>query len=280
MTDAEEYFTGCLQNQLRVNPRMSPAQYTDVAAIQVCLYVHGFTRYCQAMRIAELTGGPAVDTIYQEILEPCFLPTELSSIETVRYLAEAGCGLVWAAFDEQGNVLGCAVGEWDEGSRIMLLAWIAIRPGLRGGGIGGALLDAAQAEWLARYRPCLVLAEVEDPARHSGSEALGNPAARLRFYLRRGARILDLPYFQAGLGPGQPRVPDLLLMVLHADEQFAGPKPDTIDGDVLRKYLELYQRQCEGQVATDEQAERLWLAIDRPGGVPLLLTTPEGPPAP
>ena len=222
------------------------------------------------MRIAELTGGPVVDTIYAQILEPCFPPAEMCSLQSVQYLAGAGRGLFWAAFDEQDTALGCAIGDWDAGPRVVLLSWLAIRPGLRGGGIGGALLDAAQAEWVARYSPCLVLAEVEDPACHAGSEVYGNPRARLRFYQRWGARILDIPYFQASLAPGLPRVPDLLLMVLHADEQFAGSEPDTIDGAVLRQYLELYQRQCEGRVATDEQAAWLWEAIDRPGGVPLL----------
>jgi hypothetical protein len=131
------------------------------------------------MRIAELTGGPAVDELYREILVPCFPPAERASLEGVRYLAGAGGGLVWAAFDERGDVAGCAVGEWD-------------------------------AE------------------------------------------------------------PGLLLLVLHADERFAGPGAGTIDGTVLREYIELYQRECEGQVATDEQAARLFEAIDRPGGVPLL----------
>jgi GNAT superfamily N-acetyltransferase len=222
------------------------------------------------MRIAELTGGPVVDTIYAEILQPCFPPAEMSPVQSVHHLAEAGGGLFWAAFDEQDTVLGCAIAEWDAGPRVVLLSWIAIRPGLRGGGIGGALLDAAQAEWVARYSPCLVLAEVEDPACHQGGEAYGDPVARLAFYQRRGARILDIPYFQASLAPDLPRVPGLLLMVLHADEQFAGSEPGTVDGAVLREYLELYQSQCEGQVATDEEAALMWEAIDRPGGVPLL----------
>jgi GNAT superfamily N-acetyltransferase len=232
------------------------------------------------MRIAELTGGPAVDEVYREILVPCFPPAERASLEGVRHLAGAGGGLVWAAFDERDAVVGCAVGEWDAELGILLLAWLAIRPGLRGGGIGGAVLDAAQAEWVSRYRPCLVLAEVEDPARHGDDEVYGDAVARLRFYQRRGARTLDLPYFQAGLGPGQLRVPDLLLLVLHMDERFAGPGPGTVDGTVLREYIEIYQRESEGQVATDEQAARLFEAIDRPGGVPLLSLGEQGTWAP
>jgi hypothetical protein len=221
------------------------------------------------MLIAE-PSDDSVDALYDEILVPSFPPDEMCSVSGVRSLANSGGGLVWAAFDEQGTVLGCAIGEWDEAPRVVLLSWLAIRPGGRGGGIGGNLLDKALAEWIARYSPCLVLAEVEDPARHAASEAHGDPVARLRFYQRRGGLILDVPYFQAALGPGKNRVPGLLLMVLHADAAFAGPEPRTIDGKVLREYLELYQRQCEGQVGTDEQAALLWEAVDRPGGVPLL----------
>jgi GNAT superfamily N-acetyltransferase len=222
------------------------------------------------MRIAEVTGGPVVDTIYAEILQPCFPPTEMCSLQGLQRKAETGLGLVWAAFDDADTVVGSAVGDWDEDPRVVLLAWLAVQSGRRGDGVGTALLEVAQADWLARFSPCLLLAEVEDPACHAGSEAHGDPRARLRFYQRRGARTLDIPYFQASLAPDLPRVPDLQLLVLHADQQFAGSEPDTIDGAMLRQYLELYQRQCEGQVATDEQATRLWEAVDRPGGVPLL----------
>jgi GNAT superfamily N-acetyltransferase len=222
------------------------------------------------MRIAEVTGGPVVDTIYTEILQPHFPPAEMCSLQGLQGKAGTRLGLVWAAFDDADTVVGSAIGEWDEDPGVVLLAWLAVAPGRRGGGVGTALLDAAQADWVARYSPCLLLAEVEDPACHAGNEAHGDPRARLRFYQRRGARILDIPYFQASLAPDLPRVPGLLLLVLHADQQFAGPEPDTIDGAVLRQYLELYQRQCEGQVATDEQATLLWEAVDRPGGVPLL----------
>jgi hypothetical protein len=145
-----------------------------------------------------------------------------------------------------------------------------VRPGLRGGGIGGPLLDAAMTEWKRRYDPCLILAEVENPAQHHVSAAYGDPVARVRFYQRRGARILDLPYFQAALGPEKSRVHNLFLMVLHADPSFAGAGEDTIDGEVLRRYLEKYQIQCEGVIGTDDDAVALWQAVRRPNGVALL----------
>ena len=102
------------------------------------------------------------------------------------------------------------------------------------------------------------------------SEDYGDPAARLRFYVNRGSRILDFPYFQPALEPGAERVTGLLLIALHADPEFAGPGgADTIDAEVVPKYLENYQTQDEGKVATDDQAMIMWRALDRPEGVRL-----------
>jgi len=222
------------------------------------------------MRIAELDAeGPRIDRLYEEILQPSFPPDELCTLESVQFLAGSGRGLVWAAFADDDTILGAAVGDWDPDTRVMLLSWLAVRPGHRGGGIGGPLLDRAMAEWRTRHDPCLILAEVEDPAIHEASEDKGDPVARLRFYQRRGARALDIPYFQAALGPDKSRVRGLLLMVLHADPTFAGDQPDTVRGTVIRAYLETYQRVCEGEVGTDEESARMFKAIDRPGGVPL-----------
>lgn len=220
------------------------------------------------VRIVELEDGdgPDAERVYKEILAPSFPADELCPLDSVREMASAGLGLVWTAVEDD-EIVGCALGEWDADLRIMLLAWLAVRPGRRGGGVGGPLLDAAMADWRRRHDPCLILAEVENPQRHHGSEAFGDPMARLRFYTRRGGRVLDVPYFQPALGPGQSRVHDLFLMVLHAHESFAGTDPDTIDATVLRRYLESYEIECEGAIGTDDDAVRLWQALDRPGGV-------------
>jgi GNAT superfamily N-acetyltransferase len=222
------------------------------------------------MHIIKLTPGERVDELYHEILTPSFPPEELSSLAGLQQnIADGHPSLV--ALDDDGRVVGGAVGDWDAELRIMLLSWLAIRPGIRGGGIGGALLSAAVESWSTDFGPCLILAEVEDPAAHHGSEATGDPVARLRFYQSRGGRSLDMPYFQASLGPGLPRVGDLLLMVLHTEAQFAGDRPDTIDSSLVRTYLETYQIQCEGQIAKDEQAAAMWRALDaHPEGMPLL----------
>lgn len=227
------------------------------------------------MRINEVPGpAPVIEAFYHQILVPSFPPDELISVDEVQAIASGDAGSVWLAQDEDEDetILGGAVAEWDESTRVLLLGYLAVRPGTRGGGTGGPLYLAALACWRERFKPCLVLAEVEDPAAHGGSEAYGDPAARLRFYLSRGSRILDLPYFQPALGPEGVRIPGLLLLVLHADPVFAGAGEDTIDAGVVREYLENYQTEYEGKVASDDQAMVLWRALDRPGGVPCRLS--------
>lgn len=176
---------------------------------------------------------------------------------------------IWVALDDAGRVMGGAVCHWNRRLRVMMLSWLAVRPGIRGGGVGGRLLDAATASWRTAYAPCLVLAEVEDPDHHHGSELTGDPARRQRFYLARGARILELPYFQPSLGRGLPRVPHLHLMVLHVDPPLHGGTPDTVDATVVRRFLEKNLRTSEGRVGSDEQTTGLWRAVDaHPDGIP------------
>jgi GNAT superfamily N-acetyltransferase len=221
------------------------------------------------MHIVALRPGPRVDEFYQEVLAPSFPREELCTLEEFRSTVDDQ-HLSLIALDG-GRVVGGLVGEWDATRRVMLLVWLATRPGVRGGGVGGKLLDTALDAWRRDFAPCLVLAEVEDPARHAGNELTGDPAARLRFYQRRGARALDMPYFQASMGEGLPRVPGLLLMVLHADDQFIGARPDTIDPGVIRSYVESYLLRSEGRVGTDEQTSEVWRALDGyPEGVPLI----------
>ncbi|WP_018349155.1 hypothetical protein [Longispora albida] len=232
------------------------------------------------MRLTQLSGtGPELYELYHEILEPSFPAAVLGGVSSLESLARSDSGSIWLSVADDGQVLAGAIGEWDAPSRVMLLAWMAVRPGNRGGGIGGPLLCAALAAWRAEHDPCLILAEVADPARHQrerretaggedgSGEAYGDPEARLRFYQRRGARVLDLPYYQPGLGARGERVRDLLLLVLHAHPQFDGVAPDTIDPGVIRGFLETYHAKCEGTIGRDAEATRLWTALQRPQGI-------------
>jgi GNAT superfamily N-acetyltransferase len=223
------------------------------------------------MRIYEVPGsGPVIEAFYHQILVPSFPAAELIGLDEIQDIADREDASIWLAENAEGTILGGAVAEWDKSLRVLLLGYLAVRPGIRGGGIGGPLYLTALESWRKRFKPCLIIAEIEDPSAHSGSsQDYGDSAARLRFYLSRGSRILDVPYFQPALEPGADRVSGLLLIVLHADPDFAGPEDGTIDPEVVRRYLENYQIQYEGKVATDDQAMEMWRALDRPGGVRL-----------
>src|SRR3984957_11698132 len=238
------------------------------------------------MRLYEASGsGPLIEAFYQQILVPSFPAAELIGLDEVQDIANREDASIWLAEDAEGTILAGAIAEWDESVRVLLLSYLAVRPGIRGGGIGGPLYLTALESWRQRFKPCLVLAEIEDPAApvhgkdhgqdhneddgKDHNEEHGAAAARLRFSLNRGSRVLDFPYFQPALEPGADRVSGLLLIVLHADPDFAGAQDGTIDAEVGRKYLEDYEIQYEGKVAADDQAMKMWQALDRPGGVRL-----------
>lgn len=107
-----------------------------------------------------------------------------------------------------------AVATGDGHDDVMLLGYLAVGAAGRGRGLGGRLLDTVVAAWRADPAPALILAEVERPDRHPGSPEHGDPTARLRFYARHGARVLDLPYFQPPLRPGGAAVDGMLLLAL------------------------------------------------------------------
>jgi hypothetical protein len=227
-------------------------------------------RQGDGVRIYEVSeSGPMIEALYNQILQPSFPADELIDLDELQDIADRRDASVWLVEDADGTILGGAVAEWDESVRVMLLGYLAVRPGVRGGGIGGPLYLAALDSWRQQFKPCLILAEIEDPAVNRGSEDYGDPAARLRFYVNRGSRVLDFPYFQPALDADRGRVSGLLLIVLHADPEFAGADDDTINASVVRKYLENYQIQYEGKIATDDQAMAMWRALDRPEGVHL-----------
>ncbi|HEY3504129.1 MAG TPA: hypothetical protein VGN37_15260 [Actinocatenispora sp.] len=207
--------------------------------------------------------GPLVDAIYADILRPSFPPAELTTLAALRDRITAGAATVTVALDARRTPLGVAVGEWYDEARVMMLGYLAARPGGRSRGVGGELLTAAIRAWSQRYRPCLVLAEVERPDAHRASLAHGDPTARLRFYQRHGARALDLPYFQPALRADEDRAYGMLLITLHAEDRFL-TGPDTLDPAPVRTFWADYLAGTEGR-AEDAPAGRLRDAMRRDG---------------
>lgn len=211
-----------------------------------------------------------VAELYLRVMVPSFPPDELESEEELMSGLRSGRSRVLVAVGEDGVVLGGAVGEYFPRSNAMLLAYLAVRPGGRGGGIGSTVLRAAKDAWAAELGPRFIALEVEDPREFTGSEAYGDPAARVRFYERHGGRALPLPYLQPALGPASTRVPGLMLMVF-GDEATAAA---TVDGQHVASFITEYFEEFEGQARPgDAELELLLAACGRPGGLPLLTLT-------
>ncbi|MDA1361710.1 GNAT family N-acetyltransferase [Glycomyces luteolus] len=221
-------------------------------------------------RIVEQTRpGGLLAQVYREVLAPAFPPEEIESESSVAETLEAGLGSLLVAVDESGKPAGAAFGRWWEASRVQMLVNLAVGPGTRGHGLGGRLLQDAVDVWRERYDPCLIVAEIESPDARMVHEAYGDPRRRLGFYESAGARVLDLPYFQPGIGGVSRRVNGMLLLAIHADPSFTPDRPDRLSGKPLRSFMTDYLLAAEGQAPSDWDAKALFKAIDREGGVPM-----------
>jgi hypothetical protein len=164
--------------------------------------------------------------------------------------------LDWEDSDESDAPIAAAVGEWSPTTEIVLLAYLAVRPGVRSTGLGGELLSNVTALWRTRWKPVAILAEIEHPLAHSATEAYGDPVKRLRFYARHGLRALDIPYFQPSLKRGFGRVFGILLTVVWLSDEGVGAEPDTADGERIRRYLVEYLTATEGRAGPTRQPWR------------------------
>ncbi|MFE5340915.1 GNAT family N-acetyltransferase [Isoptericola sp. NPDC056578] len=202
--------------------------------------------------VVPLTEPAQLDSLWRHVLAPSFPPDELTSSDDLRAGLAAG-GLTAYGVEQDGTVVAGIVASWSRATQVLLVDYLALAPGHRGGGLGGRLLDRSLAGWREELHPVLVLAEVEHPGHHAPHPSHGDPAARLRFYTRHGARVLAVPYFQPGIGgPGSPRVPAMLLMALGT-----GPGADSVPAAAVRGFLLEHLRECEGTVPGDPAVRRL-----------------------
>lgn len=214
--------------------------------------------------------GPLLDTIFTEILTPAFHPAELVPIDGLRDGLRRHVVDISTIVDEEMGPQAVAVGDWFAGSRVALLSYLATRPDARSMGLGSRLLGAALARWRERWHPRLTVVEIEHPGAGVANEWHGDPLARSRFYARHGARPLALPYFQPQVRPGAGRVYGLMLCVLDMIDEACGPRPDTVDGHVLSRFLTEYLDTSEGTDGTDPEAQALLSAAGDTDGVRML----------
>lgn len=210
--------------------------------------------------------SPLLDSVYDDLLVPSFTSHELMGRAELRSGLESG--LLWiSAVVVDGRVDGAAVGEWSPKSRVLLLSYIAVRPGVRSSGIGGLLMEEIRTGWQERVHPLLTLAEVEHPAAHPADEQRGDPGARLRFYARHGCRVLDVPYFQPSLHTGAPRVPGIVLTLLATAPELADAA--LVPAEPVRIFMAEYFETTEGRVPDDPATTAMFAAMP-PDGIKLL----------
>ena len=222
------------------------------------------------VKVQFLDAGSAVAfrRLYDDVLQPSFAAAELLEADTLWQDVCGGRVLVAAAV-EGDDVCGAIVADWYQQSRVLLISYLAVRPGRRAEGIGGRLITTAVARWRDLLAPLAVVAEVEDP-RYFLDDRYGDAGRRLTFYDRLGARFLPVPYMQPEVRPGHGRVPHLLLMVIAWDES-ACVAPGRLDGALIDRFLGQSFEQMEGRLTPgDIELARLRDACRRPDGLPLL----------
>jgi GNAT superfamily N-acetyltransferase len=212
----------------------------------------------------------AVRAFHRTMLVPNFLADEVLSVEHLVEGVRNGDKRVLVASGPDGAFLAGAVGEWYPDSRVQLLAYLVVRPELRGQGLGSRILSAALEQWTAALEPLLVVGEVEDP-RHFQDTGLGDVVARVRLYERLGVRALPVPYAQPALVPGGSRVPGLMLMVFSSHDDARLPSGN-VDSALVERFLTEYYTAVEGTLSPgDTQVEAMRAACRTEGGLPLLL---------
>ena len=204
-----------------------------------------------------VTDDPAlVARVYADVLRPSFTVDELSGPAAV----EPGeARVLTVALDDDGTPVAAAVTEIEP--VVCLLGYLAVSPAARGLGAGGRIMAHLVQSWQAAGLP-LVLAEVHDPRGHAETED-EHPQARLRFYGRAGADVLDVPWVQPALAGGE-RVADMLLLVLHRAE------PVDVPSGPLLTWAQDYFAESEGALPRDRQGLGLLARIAARDPIPVL----------
>ncbi len=116
-----------------------------------------------------------------------------------------------------------------------IITYLVVAPHARGGGLGARLLHRARE---ALRDATIVVAEVHTPD-------TDEDRARIAWFARRGAGVIDVRYVQPDLGYG--RDPRLQLIAFTDGE-------DSIDGAALRAFLREFYETIEGAIDADTEA--------------------------
>jgi GNAT superfamily N-acetyltransferase len=197
-----------------------------------------------------------IERAYRDILEPSFENSELEALDVVLDgLSEGGGCECWGLCAMDGDTpVACVLGYPYPVSRVLLIGYMAVKPGLRSRGVGWTLLEEARRRWFGKAGLTLVLAEIEDPRYHPAAGDI-DPARRVAFYARHEVQMVVGPYFQLRLkGEGKKRMYDMFLAVLY------GGDGASVSASQLAAFLREYFMDEEGgdwPLAEDEEGR--WL---------------------
>jgi hypothetical protein len=219
------------------------------------------TTEIQILDMGSEVSTSLIEDIYRDILQPAFGPDELDTLSTVLDGLAKGSYEAWGLCAMDGETpVGCMLGYPYRKSRVLLVGYVAVKAGLRAGGIGGRLADEARRKWYGQPGLTLVVAEIEDPRRHP---VMGDvdPERRLAFYAARGAQVVVGPFFQPRLeGKGKKRVYELFLTVLSGTGEAIGPDNSVSGAQLTEFLLEYFTEAGEGSKwprCRDKEGRRL-----------------------
>jgi GNAT superfamily N-acetyltransferase len=206
------------------------------------------------------TGAGLVEAVYHEILEPSFNSDELDTLDCLLDgLTTGGSYECWGLCALDGETpVGCMLGYPYPDSRVLLVGYLAVRPGERDRGIGGLLMDEVRRRWYGKRGLTLVVAEIDDPRHHPAAGAI-DPERRVAFYERHEAQVVIGPYFQPRLeGESKGRVYGMFLAVLY--DGAASPGPSVSGGQIADFLVEYFAASGEGSDwPRAEDTEGRWL---------------------
>lgn len=205
------------------------------------------------MNLRTVTAPDELDALYEAVLMPSFPPSELVERSWLIEGVTQGSVIATAVDDGEGPTALAVTEVVCPG--VVLLSYLAALPQARGAGVGSRLLTHVR-EQASQHHVALLLAEVERPDRHPGSAAYGDPAARLRFYARHGAQVLDLPYVQPPIRPGADAVPGMLLLALEIEASRLREAGTAVEGGLVAQAIEamLGEGAHDDHVLTDLRA--------------------------
>lgn len=219
-------------------------------------------------------GDRLLHRLHEDVFIQSFTADELDDVQTIADgLRGNGPTDVWvtAAVGGDGAPVAGIVGELFRGTGVVLLSYLAVRPDLRGRGVGTRLMREVAGAWFARPDVLLAVGEVHDPRAWSGI-ADEDPIARLRMYGRLGALVLGMPFIQPALRDGAARVPGFLLLAFHVGPTLRrGADDASVPAALISEFIRSYFTICEGpQRPDDEQLSALLGRVDSMERVPLL----------